>query len=968
FCEYLLGCPSTEVRSAFMKIIVFLAHFSLQDGPCIPPMLEAPSILLDPHATLSDHLLHAVLLLLHKEVSDHGRHLPHYFSLFHMYASLGVPERTQLLKLNVPATFMLVALDEGPGPPIKYQYPELTKLHQVVSQLIRCCDVSSKTQSSHSQQGMPPLPNPYGDPAVPDYIMPIQPQAAEILFGRTSYIKKLIEDANLSEETVKLLQFCSWENPHFSRTVLSELLWQIAYAYCHELRHHMDLLLSMLLIEDSWQSHRIHNALKGVPEEREGLFDTIQRSKNHYQKRAYQCIKCMVTLFSKCRPAHQMLHTNGEVKRKWTLAVEWLQDELERQPNSHTQYSYNNWSPPTQSNESTNGYFLERSNSARKTLERACELCPEEEQEVEEMSEEGESPQPEEQQPPQQKVQPYGSAYPTHVDPTSSATTQRILVKRQVVPGYRSNVSGVQQQPTPGPSTSNQPQPGTSDDMENTTTTTQDSSNEGTLSNSNSSTMQQSPEQHQCEENSQPSCSTADVAYIIPLLPTTYALRIKFMPTDNSKIYLSAKITQRLICNEAPPTNGGIHVRLWEGELRNGKLLLTPSVGSSSPEQHNIMLGEKQFVCVSDYERHAFNLLPKNALDYYRSGAGEEFTLSLNRDAFRRLRIRPRCMRDVSRRNLSSTVLGCNVSMPVGVAPTAMQRMAHPDGECANARAVGAMGGIFILSTLSTSSLEEVAAAAPETIKWFQLYIYNDRDVTRKLVERAEKAGYKALVLTVDAPMFGIRNADVRNKFTLPPHLSLANFEGHKATDVNKSEAGSGINEYVKKLFDQSLTWNDVMWLKGITKLPLVLKGILTAEDAIIAADLGSAGILVSNHGARQVDCTPASIEALPEIVKAVEGRCEIYLDGGIRQGTDVFKALALGAKMVFMGRPALWGLTVAGEDGVKSILNLIKTELDSVLALTGCAIMKDIKKDMIVHESYYSRLGSSSSKKKLTS
>lgn len=369
------------------------------------------------------------------------------------------------------------------------------------------------------------------------------------------------------------------------------------------------------------------------------------------------------------------------------------------------------------------------------------------------------------------------------------------------------------------------------------------------------------------------------------------------------------------------------------------------------------MSGEKRLVCVSDFEQRAINLLPKNALDYYRSGAGEEFTLNLNREAFRRLRIRPRFMRDVSRRNQCTVILGNSVSMPVGVAPTAMQRMAHPDGECANARAVGAMGGVFILSTLSTSSLEEVAAAAPNTTKWFQLYIYNDRDVTRKIVQRAEKAGYQALVLTVDAPIFGIRNADVRNQFALPPHLSLANFEGNKATDVNKSESGSGINEYVKKLFDQSLTWEDITWLKGITKLPLVLKGILTAEDAVIATDLGVAGILVSNHGARQVDCTPASIEALPEVVKAVSGRCEIYLDGGVTQGTDVFKALALGAKMVFMGRPAIWGLTIAGEDGVKSILSIVKTELDSVMALTGCATLKDIKKDMIVHESYYSRL-----------
>ncbi|XP_075236606.1 ubiquitin carboxyl-terminal hydrolase-like faf isoform X2 [Lycorma delicatula] len=387
FCEYLLSCPSTEVRSAMMKIIVFLAHFSLQDGPCPPPMVNAPTILLDPKATMSDHLLMAVLSLVHKEVSENGRHLPHYFTLFHMYASLGIQEKTQLLKLNVPATFMLVALDEGPGPAIKYQYPELTKLHSVVSQLIRCCDVSSKTQSSQSTQGVPPLPNPFAENDA--YIMPIQPQAAEIIYTRSTYIKKIIEDSQLTDEGVKLLQFCCWENPHMSRTVLSELLWQIAFAYCHELRHYMDLLLGMLLMEDSWQSHRIHNALKGMPEEREGLFDTIQRSKNHYQKRAYQCIKCLVNLFTKCRVAHTLLNTSGDLKRKWGLAIEWLQDELDRRP--YVSNNYSNWSPPAQSNESTNGYFLERSNSARKTLERACELCPEEEPEIEENSEEGET-------------------------------------------------------------------------------------------------------------------------------------------------------------------------------------------------------------------------------------------------------------------------------------------------------------------------------------------------------------------------------------------------------------------------------------------------------------------------------------------------------------------------------------------------------------------------------------------------
>lgn len=206
-----------------------------------------------------------------------------------------------------------------------------------------------------------------------------------------SFIKKVIEDSNLTDDTIKLLQYCSWENPHFSRTVLSELLWQIAFAYCQELRHHMELLLSVLLLEDSWQTHRILNALRGLPDERDGLLDTINRSKNHYQKRAYQCIKCMVALFSKCRTANAMLHAQSDLRRQWTQAVEWLQDELERRYPANSQYSYNTWSPPAQSNESSNGYFLERSNSARKTLEIALELMPAPEREEEEGSEEQES-------------------------------------------------------------------------------------------------------------------------------------------------------------------------------------------------------------------------------------------------------------------------------------------------------------------------------------------------------------------------------------------------------------------------------------------------------------------------------------------------------------------------------------------------------------------------------------------------
>uniref|UniRef100_H2QZC4 Ubiquitin specific peptidase 9, Y-linked n=1 Tax=Pan troglodytes TaxID=9598 RepID=H2QZC4_PANTR len=368
FSEYLLECPSAEVRGAFAKLIVFIAHFSLQDGSCPSPFASpGPSSQACDNLSLSDHLLRATLNLL-REVSEHGRHLQQYFNLFVMY----------LLKLNVPATFMLVSLDEGPGPPIKYQYAELGKLYSVVSQLIRCCNVSSTMQSSIN--GNPPLPNPFGDPNLSQPIMPIQQNVLDILFVRTSYVKKIIEDCSNSEDTIKLLRFCSWENPQFSSTVLSELLWQVAYSYTYELWPYLDLLLQILLIEDSWQTHRIHNALKGIPDDRDGLFDTIQRSKNHYQKRAYQCIKCMVALFSSCPVAYQILQGNGDLKRKWTWAVEWLGDELERRPyTGNPQYSYNSWSPPVQSNETANSYFLERSHSARRTLAKACELCPEEE-------------------------------------------------------------------------------------------------------------------------------------------------------------------------------------------------------------------------------------------------------------------------------------------------------------------------------------------------------------------------------------------------------------------------------------------------------------------------------------------------------------------------------------------------------------------------------------------------------------
>ncbi|XP_023953948.2 2-Hydroxyacid oxidase 1-like [Bicyclus anynana] len=362
-----------------------------------------------------------------------------------------------------------------------------------------------------------------------------------------------------------------------------------------------------------------------------------------------------------------------------------------------------------------------------------------------------------------------------------------------------------------------------------------------------------------------------------------------------------------------------------------------------------------KYISVKELEDAALASLPKAIREYYKSGAAEEYTLAENRRAFQRLRIRPKCLVGWTYCDLSTTVLGEKVTMPVGISPTAMQRMAHPDGETVNVKAAEAEGVIYILSIISTSSLEEVAQAAPNAIKWLQLYIYKDREMTRKFVSRAEQAGYKALVLTVDTPVFATRRSDVRNNFALPSHLRLANFNLPPKKDSVK---GGGLATYMTNTFDKSLTWEGIRWLKSITKLPIVAKGILRGDDAVKAVEAGCAGILVSNHGARQLDGVPATIEVLPEIVDAVKNyNVEVYMDGGVTLGTDVYKALALGAKMVFVGRPALWGLTVGGKEGVQRMLNLLRDEFEYTLQIAGTPTVADIKKDMVLHESAYCRL-----------
>jgi 4-hydroxymandelate oxidase len=284
------------------------------------------------------------------------------------------------------------------------------------------------------------------------------------------------------------------------------------------------------------------------------------------------------------------------------------------------------------------------------------------------------------------------------------------------------------------------------------------------------------------------------------------------------------------------------------------------------------------------------------------------------------------------------------------VAPTALQGMAHPDGEVATARAAGRAGTIMTLSTLSNFSVEEVRAATSGPL-WLQLYVYKDRGVTRELLERARAAGCDAIVLTADAPFLGRRERDVRNAFRMPPELSIPNVRAAALPVPTLPEAAveSGLAAYVVHTHDASLTWRDLEWVRAVGGMPVLVKGIVRGDDAERAVEHGAVGVVVSNHGGRQLDTAPATIDVLPEVVDAVAGRAEVLLDGGVRRGTDVLKALALGARAVMIGRPVLWGLAVAGEAGVTHVLRLLREELDLAMALAGCAKIGDIARDLVM-------------------
>lgn len=357
-----------------------------------------------------------------------------------------------------------------------------------------------------------------------------------------------------------------------------------------------------------------------------------------------------------------------------------------------------------------------------------------------------------------------------------------------------------------------------------------------------------------------------------------------------------------------------------------------------------------------EYEALAPHHLSQMALDYYASGAWDEVTLRENREAFSRYKLRPRMLVDVSQQDLGTTILGQSVEIPILIAPMAFQSLAHSQGEFATAKVAAECGAIMVLSTLSTRSLEEVASAYQQGKKqsssqnalWFQLYIHRDRGITRALVQRAEAAGFQGLCLTVDAPILGRRERDRRNEFVLPAPLKLANLVTMAGLEIPQVLGESGLLAYFAQQIDPSITWKDLDWLRSLTKLPIIVKGILRGDDAIKAVEYGASAIIVSNHGGRQLDGAIASIDALNEVVVAVNQQVEVLVDGGIRRGTDILKALALGAKAVLIGRPILWGLAVNGEAGVRHVLNLLQDEFKTAMALSGCAKLSDIDQSLI--------------------
>jgi 4-hydroxymandelate oxidase len=348
-----------------------------------------------------------------------------------------------------------------------------------------------------------------------------------------------------------------------------------------------------------------------------------------------------------------------------------------------------------------------------------------------------------------------------------------------------------------------------------------------------------------------------------------------------------------------------------------------------------------------EYEAAACDRLSPMALGYVSGGSCDEVTVRANRAAFDRWRFLPRVLRGLSETTTATTVLGQEIALPVLVAPSGLHRLAHDDGELATAQGARAAGTIYTMSTASTVVMEEVAAAAGPW--WFQIYVYSDRGVTRELVERAAAAGASALVVTVDVPMLGRREADERNRFALPDGVAMVNLQSPAHQSFSAGDAGSGLTAYISAEWERALRWEDLDWLASLTPLPIIPKGILHPADAVLAFEHGAREIVASNHGGRQLDSAVASLDALPAVVEAVAGRGEVLMDGGIRRGSDVLKALALGARAVLIGRPTYWGLALGGASGVQHILELLRAELALDLMLCGIASPDEATRDLLV-------------------
>ena len=333
-------------------------------------------------------------------------------------------------------------------------------------------------------------------------------------------------------------------------------------------------------------------------------------------------------------------------------------------------------------------------------------------------------------------------------------------------------------------------------------------------------------------------------------------------------------------------------------------------------------------VCsLSDFEERAREVMSPMAYEYLASGAADEITLRWNRESLEKIRLRPRVLVDVSGLDTRVTLFGQELPFPILLAPTALHRLYHPDGELATARGAGAAAATYVVSSYTTTPLEEIARAATQPL-WFQLYVQPDRGFTRDVVQRAEAVGCRALCVTVDLPVFGARNRMQRAGFEVPPGVEVP---------------------YVMERFrGVPVTWKDIDWIRSFARVPVLLKGILDPDDADLAVRNGVSGIIVSNHGARDLDSTPATIDALPHVADRVAGRAPILMDGGIRRGTDVLKALALGADAVLIGRPYCYGLGVAGAEGVSRVVNILRGEFEAAMALTGRPSIKSIDRSVI--------------------